>query len=197
MNTLWTFGDSFTAGNGCLDNEEYPIKYKKNENDLIWVDKISEILNFKLMNYGVGLYSNDKILDSIIKNYHFIDSSDIVIIGTTFYSRFDVPHNNRFLTLSATTHPNEKDEILCKMIVMMNSELLKTRQLDRILFFVNLFKKRGIKCLLWEVENQWDQYESIKTASLGSIDDLHWSYKGHSDFSNYILNKMERRSKIL
>ena len=34
------------------------------------------------------------------------------------------------------------------------------------------------------------KYETITEASGGSIDDNHWSYKGHSDFTDWISNQL-------
>ena len=70
MQRLWTFGDSFTAGCGCLDNEVFTIKYKKSDEDKIWPEIVASKLNFQLKNMGAGLFSNDKILDSIIHKAH-------------------------------------------------------------------------------------------------------------------------------
>lgn len=196
MNNLWTFGDSFTAGNGCLDRESYTKEYKKSENDLIWPDKISKTLNYNLINCGMGLYSNDKILDTLIEKYNFINTNDLVVIGTTFYNRFDIPHNGTLITLSPTNAPENNNQILNEMILIMDNKLFKKRQLERILFFKYLFEKRGILCILWEVETQWNKYESIRDASSGEINDLHWSYKGHNDFVNYLLNRIKNNNII-
>ena len=69
MSQLWVFGDSFTAGNGCLLNEDY-TRYKISNEDLVWPEIVASKLNFKLINLGMGAYSNDKIIDSIIENYN-------------------------------------------------------------------------------------------------------------------------------
>jgi hypothetical protein len=71
MSRLWTFGDSFTAGNGCLPTENY-IKYKISNEDLVWPEIIANVLNLELINIGMGAYSNDKIIDSIIEKYNLI-----------------------------------------------------------------------------------------------------------------------------
>jgi hypothetical protein len=193
MSTLWTFGDSFTAGNGCLDNEEFTIKYKKSNDDKIWPEIVASKFNFQLKNIGTGLFSNDKILDSIIKNYKYIKKNDLVIIGNTFYSRFDIPYNNQLITLSPTNLPETDDKLLTDIIVIMDDELLRNRQINRIMFIKNILEKANIKCITWEVEEQWMNYESINYASSNTIDDLHWSYKGHFDFSNYILNNIKTK----
>ena len=190
MKQLWTFGDSFTAGNGCLDVDLFTIKYKKSDEDVIWPKIVSKKLNFKLKNIGVGLFSNDKILDSIIENYEYINKNDLVIIGNTFYSRFDIPYNGKLITLSPTNLPKNNNKLLKDIIVLMDNKLLKNRQLNRILFIKNLLEKKGAKCIIWEVEEEWLKYENIKDITNGEINDSHWSYEGHKSFANKILNKL-------
>jgi hypothetical protein len=192
MTQLWCFGDSFTGGNGCLPNEQYPLEYKTSEDDLIWPELVSKKLNLKLLNLGYGGYSNDKIIDSIIKSYNFINKNDIVVIGITFYSRFDIPYNNTLITLSPTNLPENSDKLLLDMIPIMDSELLKERHINRINFFKNIFESRGIKCILWELDSYWLKYESIKDATNGKIVDLHWSYDGHRLFANRIINEINK-----
>lgn len=190
MIQLWCFGDSFTAGNGCLPNEEYAKKYKKDKTNLIWPEIVSNSMGFKLLNLGMGGYSNDKIIDSIIKSYRFINNNDIVIIGNTFYNRFDVPYNNKLISLSPTNLPVDNNEFLIQLIPIMDSQLLKERYINRINFFKNIFENRGIKCIVWEVDKEWLKYENIKDDTNGDVDDMHWSYDGHKNFANKILNQL-------
>jgi hypothetical protein len=186
MSRLWVFGDSFTAGNGCLLNEDY-TKYKISNEDLVWPEIVASKLNFKLINIGMGAYSNDKIIDSIIENYNLINNDDLVIIGSTFYNRFDVPNNDSLLTISPTNLPTNQ-ELLLHFVSIMDSDLLKERHKLRINFLKQQIIEKGAKCLVWEVETEWAKYENIKSATDDEIKDLHWSYRGHKDFANYILN---------
>jgi len=186
MSCLWVFGDSFTAGNGCLPNEDY-TRYKISNEDLVWPEIVASKLNFKLINLGMGAYSNDKIIDSIIENYNLINNDDLVIIGSTFYNRFDVPDNDSLLTISPTNLPTNQ-ELLLHFVSIMDSDLLKERHKLRIDFLRQQIIEKESRCLVWEVETEWVKYENIKSATEGEIKDLHWSYKGHKDFANYILN---------
>jgi hypothetical protein len=187
MSKLWVFGDSFTAGNGCLHNEEY-TKYKESDNDLVWPEIVANKLNLELINRGMGAFSNDKIIDTIIEDYNLINKNDLVIIGTTFYNRFDIPDNNTLLTLSPTNLPDNNQELLLHFISIMDSNLLKERHKLRIDFLRQQIMNKEAKCLVWEVKTQWNVYENIKIATENKIKDLHWSYKGHKDFANYLLN---------
>ena len=186
MSQLWVFGDSFTAGNGCLLNEDY-TRYKISNEDLVWPEIVASKLNFKLINLGMGAYSNDKIIDSIIENYNLINNNDLVIVGSTFYNRFDVPNNDSLLTISPTNLPTNQ-ELLLHFVSIMDSDLLKERHKLRIDFLRQQIIEKGSRCLVWEVETEWIKYENIKSATEDEIKDFHWSYKGHKDFANYILN---------
>jgi hypothetical protein len=197
INTLWTFGDSFTYGSGCLDDNPFTIKYKKSEEDKIWPELVASKLNLKLENIGMGLFSNDKIIDSIIDNYNYINENDLVIIGNTFYSRFDIPYEGKLITLSTVNLPDDDNKLLNDIIVIMDDELLKNRQLKRISFIKSLLEKNGTKCVIWEVEPKWNLYETIAIKTNNEIYDHHWSYKGHRDFSNYILNKIKTKTNKL
>ena len=58
MATLWTFGDSFTAGNGCRIDSlladgglKYYNEYKKEDDD-IWPNILGKKINYKTINLG-------------------------------------------------------------------------------------------------------------------------------------------------
>ena len=91
MNKLFTFGDSFTF-NKSYQEDEYSISYRK-LNDFHWTEVVASNLNLQLVNFGYGSLSNDRIIDSILEKHHLIGENDFVIIGKTFYHRFDIPNN--------------------------------------------------------------------------------------------------------
>jgi hypothetical protein len=204
-NTLWTFGDSFTYGNGCLPNNIYTAQYKKSDKDKIWPEIVSTELNFQLKNIGMGMFSNDKIIDSIIENYEYINKNDIVIIGKTFYHRFDIPNfeNNELITISpnpenflSQNYTKSEIQSISYFSSIMDSNLFKKRQDIRFDFLEKLLIKKQVKkCIIWDVATTWDLYQTIRTETNNEIYDHHWSYKGHYDFSNYILNKL--KSKLI
>ena len=90
----------------------------------------------------------------------------------------------------------QNKEILCIMdfgcINYIDDELLKNRQLKRILFINSLLEKKGVKPIIWEVEKVWNDYETIAIATNNEIFDHHWSYKGHKDFAKYMLCNIHR-----
>jgi hypothetical protein len=206
MKKLFTFGDSFTF-NKTHEECEYSQKYRI-DGDMHWPDIVANELNLKLVNFGYGGLSNDRILDNIIEKIDLISKDDIVIIGKTFYSRFDIPNNEfnikndiiyKFNTISLNSsallkqlnfNKNEIEHIEY-FLSLLCDENTKKRQNLRFDFIKKYLKNKKIdKLVFWEVEQLWTVYENIKTCTNGEIEDLHWSYKGHRDFSKIILNKI-------
>jgi hypothetical protein len=209
MNKLFTFGCSFTYGNGCLVGEVYPKSYYKNEDDLIWPEIVAKEIGYKLYNCGMGAISNDVILDNMMETFDMISEGDIVIIQKTFTHRFDIaptrknnhPYIRKFLTITPSSNEalkyegykaSEIEHILYNTWLMDN-ELNDMRVDNRFNFFKKLFLLKGVKkCICWDVINYIDKnvYERIQEHSNGEIIDAHWSYNGHREFSKVILNKL-------
>lgn len=197
MNNIYIFGDSFSAGNGALSEDEYFLKHKKTTDDLPWGETLANKLKMSLINSAFGGYSNDKILDSVIKKYESINSGDVVIIGKTFYHRFDIPNKNSTSLITLAPNPdnllsnnytNDEKEKITYLSTLMDSKLFKYRQDLRFDFIKNLLMKKNVeKCIIWDVQTTWNDYETIWKATDGEIKDHHWSYKGHRDFTDNIL----------
>jgi hypothetical protein len=195
MNNLILFGDSFTSD---IINE-YVNMYKNHE-DYHWGEIIASKLNLNLINLGVGSFSNDRILDKIIENHHIIEEGDIVIIGKTFYNRFDIPNkdiNLGFTTVTPLSYepllkfgftPEEAKSIILFLTVIDDKNFVNRANLRYKFIKDFLYLKKIKNCVFWEVEDLWKTFENIKTATNNKINDNHWSYKGHKDFANYILN---------
>lgn len=201
MSKLFLFGDSFTAGNGALPLEEYTLKYKT-KSDLIWPEIVAKELNLTLVNYGMGLFSNDKILDSIMLAYDEISEDDTVIIGKTFPFRADIPDrtDTQLLTLAPNHFTSIQDRYSEKeiehfnhLLVMFDSPLIKFRHDFRFEFFKKLLENKVNKqVMLWEVSDLCHSFETIQTATNSKIEDNHWSFKGHRDFANHVLCNINR-----
>jgi hypothetical protein len=200
MSNLILFGDSFTS-----DIEvEYVKTYKKQE-DYHWGEIVANSYNLNLVNLGVGSFSNDRILDKIIENFSIINEDDVVVVGKTFYSRFDIPNKRheikdvslRFTTITPLSQllnfgfRLEEAEAITLFLTIMDDKVFVDRANLRYKFIKDFLHLKKIKkCIFWEVESLWNNFESIKTATNNKINDNHWSYKGHKDFANYILNRL-------
>lgn len=212
MRKLWTFGCSFTHGDGCFEYDEYYKKYKKTDDDLTWNMRLAKEFNMELANKGYGGISNDKIMDKIISCWDDIQENDIVIISKTFNHRFDFPtreESNEFTTLvynpgksnrdkwfeSATRYLYTKSQIeaIKSFSLEFSDHQAYSKRVDLRFEFIKtrLLKDKLVKqCIIWDVGSIWDSFETIVQATNGEIQDSHWSYKGHEDFSNYIKSIM-------
>lgn len=206
MRKLFTFGDSFTF-NKKHEVCDYSQEYRKN-GDEYWPDIVANELGIELHNYGYGALSNDRIIDNIIEKINLISENDIVIIGKTFYSRFDIPSNENniqpdIIYKFTTINPYSFDLLIqsgftkqeANSIIFYgyqyDNEVFVERQNLRFDFIKKYLKNKKIdKLVFWDVDDYWKKYENIKQATNDKIIDLHWSYKGHRDFSKVILDKI-------
>ena len=222
MATLWTFGDSFTAGDGCVKNIairdgdfKYYNEYKKSDSDDIWPNLLGNTIGFNVKNLGKSGASNDYILDSIIDYFNLIGSDDVVIIEKTFYQRFDVPRLNSnqfhtqyaeelyFLSIDLENNKYNKDKleietILNYGILFSDNSLFKERQDKRFGFIESILKEKANKILIWDIDS--DIRKSIETIgrhTRGKIKDYHFSFNGHKAFSEFFYKKLYTKSTLI
>lgn len=94
MNTLWTFGCSYTAAYHPLYSGDELSNYGKYKEwrggnlPKIWPELLSEKLNLNLENKAEGGSSNYKIFRQFIDEVDDIKEGDVVIIGWTNVLRF-------------------------------------------------------------------------------------------------------------
>jgi hypothetical protein len=221
MATLWTFGDSFTAGAGCVENIpirdgdcKYYNEYKKPDSD-IWPNILGKAIGYTVKNIGKNGASNDYILDSIIDNFNMIESNDVVIIEKTFYQRFDVPklNTNEFHTqygeglhiLSTDLKINkynkdnfEIETILNYAVLFSDHKLFKERQDKRFEFIETILKNKIHKILIWDVLDViGGKFETIAQHTNRKIKDYHFSFTGHKQFSDFLYKKLYVKSELI
>jgi len=215
MKKFWFFGDSFTAGTGCLPNQSYYEQFRKDGNK-IWVDWIKDIYNIECINDGVPGASNDMILDNVIKRWDEIKEGDLVFIGKTLSERFDVPINNKLEPIRYHFRGKQLDElekiltseqletILNFQYYFSEHSLYKERQDLRFEFVLGRLNEKKINTFFWYIFLEHKKYETIVDATNGKIHDNHWSFDGHKNFANFVsvkfiknyVNSNKQNSKI-
>jgi hypothetical protein len=212
MNKLWTFGDSFTAGHGCIETDEYYEKYHK-EGDKLWSQHLADELNLELMNLGSNGASNEKIIDSIILNYDKISTNDIVIIEKSYPQRLDVPNmgaeGGEWATISPNFYFNWYSKTLSKeqyetainfCYHFTNNSKYRKRQNLRFNFLIKSLIKDGIKVFVWDIleiktkKIHPIEYQTIGDATNNEIPDGHFSFKGHLEFYKWIYQKIKNEN---
>lgn len=208
MNNLWTFGCSFTRGDGSLEQDLYSKKFKVNRDDLPWPNLLAEQLELTLKNIGESGISNETILDNVILNWDNILERDYVIIGKTWSHRFDFPKFNSSLEMKSIVYRGEEGDVK-KWFDEVTQDIFTPTQIECIKTFSAEFatqpaysKRHNLRfnfvkealeqhkkvklCHIWDVEALWNDFELIVDATKEEINDYHWSYKGHRDFLAYL-----------
>lgn len=221
MATIWTFGDSFTAGDGCVENLairdgdfKYYNQYKQEDSD-IWPNILGKTIGYTVKNIGKSGASNDYILDSIIDNFNMIESNDVVIIEKTFYQRFDVPklggkqfHTQyaeelHMLSVDLKTNKHNKDKleietILNYGVLFSDNKLFKERQDKRFEFIKSQLSNKVNKILMWDINDYLNgKIETIGQHTAGEIKDYHFSFNGHKIFSELLYKKLYTQPTLI
>lgn len=111
MNTLFTFGCSYTQGfNRGEENDSYRqyMKFRNSELPKDWPTLLSEKLGFKLKNYGEDASGNNQIFQEVCSHCNEFKSDDIVVIGWTFVDRYRwVDYKNNVWEKHGSGHVNK------------------------------------------------------------------------------------------
>ena len=201
MGKLWVFGDSLTAGNGCVNNiplrdggYNYFNEYKT-EGDDIWPNILGQMIDLETINLGKSGACNDQIIDLIIDNYYKFNEDDIVIVGKTFHQRFDLPNkeNNDFTSyygeslnvLYKDTKNDEKSQTIVNYgVLFCDSELYKHRQNKRFNFLKQTIEDKVKLFHVWDITDTFREgIETIRQHTNNKIKDIHFSFNGHKQMA--------------
>lgn len=204
MNTLHTFGCSYTAGYDTFFRIEYCNyrKFKGGTYPKIWAELLSEKLSLDLNNYGIGASSNYEIFQTFCDNVDQLKEKDVVIIGWSFKERFRLVNDqyNDFIRIGpgySVKLPNISQNTIDEICVNRMNE----RWIDEIYSWEKLIKKLcetiGVKLLIWSFDGTFLEHrgmrniledmgaQTITEETNGEIEDLHFGELGHIIQSNY------------
>lgn len=194
---IYFFGDSFTKGDGCNPGFEYynlPSELPKKK----WTEIVSDKLNEPTKNFGKSgagsqwIYNkltyyldvfkpNDYIFvtDSIFIRQLGIVKDRVETVGPSYQFETKEREEGNTLNLIYNIHPFESQ---------WNAYYIK--HFEKIEKYLN---SRGVNTLFTHYREfmfEPDKYMNIVTETSGKIDDNHFSWKGHQQFSEYITNKI-------
>jgi hypothetical protein len=161
MNTLFTFGCSFTEGFTDETSLSQPyLEYKKLKGGVFpksWPTVLSEHLNYKLKNYGEGASGNQQIFQEVCKRCHEFGFNDIVIIEWTFLQRYRMVLDNTWLKLGPSKINNPRSPISeeCHESIVLNRTLKP--YVDELYDYENIVNKLsksvGFNVFYWSIDN--------------------------------------------
>ena len=182
MNTLFTFGCSFTEGFSVKSISEPYLEYKEfigGEFPKSWPIVLSEHLNYELKNYGEGASGNQQIFQEVCKRCHEFELNDVVIIEWTFLQRYRMALDDTWLKLGPSKINNPRSPISeeCHESIVLNRTLKP--YVDELYDYENmvnrLSKSVGFNVFYWSIDN----------GMLYNVPNLH-------EKNHYLLNDMIR-----
>lgn len=215
MRKCWFFGDSFTAGYGATKDFPY---YKAYGPGFTFSSLLSSYYQCKEYNFGLPGECNNAIIKTIISKLPLISKNDIVVISNTSPLRDLVPHKSKPQLISQKLFDsnsytnslgyNSKDisETLIEYCIKIKEPYIPEWNYHYRSMFINLvnfFISIGCKSIFWdysvwsEEEYEGMKFENINQATNGKIYDLHWSYKGHKEAYEWILEGLETKKKFI
>jgi hypothetical protein len=204
MNTLWTFGDSFTSyfhTNDIPWTKQY-IKWKGDENPKVFGDFVSEELGMELKNFGIGGCDNYTILSTICEQINNIKEGDIVSVGWSHTQRFRLVDIRSQFWLSMNPHMINDEGLgfisnntLLEILDNRNHYLYKEELDGWINMIDKCLSKNQIIHWTWVDNKEFQQYNKVVDETNGEVDDQHWSEIGHKQFSEWFIRKLNSNSK--
>lgn len=207
MNQLYIFGDSFSTNFSTINE----IKLEES-----WPILLSNKLGYELKSHASPGISNYGILASIYDNLDFdkLDSTDVVIIGITFYERIYDFWKGIGIDLNENNFENfTKNEIHFyeEKILDENGMIQYTKNaLTQYNFVINSIKKITPNVLFWNIDNcdlyvfqkmiknhnknyikpfdktSWIDYCYSNKMWWQTNNDKHFGKTGHKEFFEYL-----------
>lgn len=211
----WFFGDSFTYGEGCRDGFEYhdTIDYADKR---IWTTIVCDELNFEERNLGERGCATPKIFANAIEYINEFQEGDYVIISDSLPNRILGVNEKRKIVQSITTDIFEQEYNLDNFFESIDSKytlmeylhqniipvetvwrIFYERQIEQIQKFL---LSKNINCYYWSHQlwcRTFKKYNRISDHTNGTIEDGHFSFIGHREFSKNILNSIDKKKYII
>jgi hypothetical protein len=191
MNTLWTFGDSYTEGFGYWAKKYIEWKGYK---PLNFSDILSCDLSFIKKNMGNGGSDNYTIFETFCKNVNEIKENDFVIIGWSNHARFRlVTKNDTWVSLRpGDDHDLSLFDYLSKQSIdemLLNRSSYKfAHEIDSWIKLIDIaLPKTDI--IHWTpfggaiTTCEFIRCVTVTEESYGEVDDGHYGEIGHRELS--------------
>jgi hypothetical protein len=208
MATLWTFGDSFTESFLPPENcnvihwRHHYIEWKGYV-PKVYGEFLSERLDMKLMNYGMGSWDNYSIFESFCMVVNKIKKDDLIIFGWSDPVRFrltDFRGNWHYFTANhnSTEIPAQYMDVDSIQKILANRG--NKRYSDEVNTWINLINHTlKNNCVIhWTpfVNNIQaaflSGFERVSEETNGEVNDGHFSENGQEELSKVLESKINR-----
>lgn len=194
---IYFFGDSFTKGYGCLKGDPY---YDLNSDipKKLWVELISDELQQPYKNFGKSGAGSQWIYNKATYYLDILQPDDWVFLTDSMYIRQLGVVNNRIETVSveydfeSMDRKNANIDNLTYNVIpyepQWNAYYIKL--FEKLVKYIQSKKVNTIYTNYLEFMFQPDKYMNIVTETNGKIDDNHFSWLGHKQYSQYLLDRI-------
>ena len=149
MNTLWTFGCSYTDGYGKIPEKKtkslslYERYYfYKGYFPKIWNEVLAEKLNFNLENKGKQATGFEYSFEQLCIVSDDIQKNDIVIFQVPFIERYRIPsHENNWNNISSDYDGKLQPKLFSEMRAVQRTHNLYKQEVFNYLNLINNFSK--------------------------------------------------------
>ncbi len=209
MNTLWVFGDSFSATYKTNNLEIWRGEYKKwkGYTPNVWGDFLSSEIKHKLINCALSGADNYTIFESIIDVIDSIKENDIVIVGWSSTLRFRLinkenhfttirPNNfnldNRIFSKSTLSNVSDFNNISLNTIteLLLNRDnVLFQYEINRFIKIINLCLGNKCKVIHWSpFQNSNNIMDIIRIECLENLEKIVDETNGYLNDKHYSEN---------
>ena len=224
MSKLWTFGDSFTHGDGLVTPNRDPFWYGTKYKDYHWPNLLANSLGLKLENLSHGGMSNEGILHQCIGNLKNFNSGDTIVLGMSTPERMKFFSYDREMDFNATSlgvldiwekdgkkgvHPYSElytYQEICSIrdlyltIHPKYSEVYHNKYLRLFNSLAIHLQNVGFQVIVWDY-TIWEEFENIQewTENLGNkrVNDGHWSPNGSKTFFNVVKYQLDKKQNSI
>jgi hypothetical protein len=208
MATLWTFGDSLTAG--FSKDYEWSKSYIewKGYQPKVYGDFISEKLDLNFVNLGRGASDNYTIFEIFCNAINKFNDGDMVVFGWTSPIRFRLANKkNNWASLLPSYNGNYSSirdisvDNIQEMFIHRENVRFCIEVNNWIKLIDNFLENKNIKIIHWTTfdnrlaVNFFREIETISQETNGLISDPHFSENGHLVLAERLI-KLSNTQKV-
>lgn len=220
MNTLFTFGCSYTADFETNNLKNY-LQYKEYRGGTYpksWPTLLSEKIGMSIKNFGIGGTGNQSIFEQFCIHSNEINENDVVIIEWSFNHRFRMALGNNWHNIilgAPLIHFNEIGDIIFENrtndlyvdeifnFIKLINEFSKSKKFKIFYWFADEEMKKRLSKEITDIEKYicWEKSMrgeiiylggiTIKEETNNVVNDTHFGEFGHQIQSDIIYNHIK------
>lgn len=194
---IYLFGDSFTKGDGCNIGFEY-YNLESNIPKKKWTDIISEELNQSTKNFGKSGAGSQWIYNKLTYYLDIFKPNDYIFVTDSIFIRQLGVVQDRIETVGPSYEFETKEREEGNTLNLIHN--IHPFEAQWNAYYIKHFEKiksylisRNVNVIYTHYREfmfQPNKYMNIVTETNGKINDNHFSWKGHQQFADYLLNQI-------